>query len=154
MPLYYILLFPYSDPSQYQGMQPYSNSYIYQYNYLPQQAYFQFYLYIYNTSKLVPFAFQRLFQQYIINTQALYNQNKLNWIYFYQSNLYTDLYNGIMDAISYRDVNPNSISRCIILPLNYLSSYRFISQCYQNSIVIVRYYSRLSLFITFIANPQ
>jgi hypothetical protein len=108
-------------------MQLRSDSRTRQHNQLPQRAYFRFYLHIHNASELVPFAFHRLFQQYIINAWALYNQNKLDWIRSHQSNLHADLYNGITDAISRGDINANSIGRHIILPSNYLGSARFIS---------------------------
>ena len=77
MPLYYILLFPHGDTGWYWGLQlcdsNQARQQACQQDCLIQQVYFQFYLYIYNNSKLVPFAYCRLFQQYIIDVWVLYN---------------------------------------------------------------------------------
>ena len=108
-------------------MQLRSNSRTRQHDRLPQRAYFRFYLHVRNGSELVPFAFRRLFQQYVVDAWALCDQNKLDWIRSHQSNIRADLYNGIADAISRGDFDPNSIGRRVILPSSYLSSARFIS---------------------------
>ena len=77
MPLYYILLFPRGNTGWYQGLQLYNfnqaRQQACQQDCLIQRVYFQFYLYIYNNFKLVPFAYCQLFQQYIIDVWALYN---------------------------------------------------------------------------------
>ena len=152
MLLHYVLLFPYGDCGWHWGMQLRSNSRTRQRDRLPQRAYFRFYLHVRNGSELVPFAFRRLFQQYIVDAWALCDQNKLDWIRSHQSSLRADLYNGITDAISRGDIDTDSISRRVILPSGYLSGAHFINQCYQDSIAIVRRYSRPTLFITFTAN--
>ena len=90
----------------------------------------------------------------MVDAWALCDQNKLDWIRSYQSNLRADLYNGIADAISRGDIDANSIGRRVVLPSSYLGSARFIGQCYQDAMAIVRRYGRPSLFITFTANPR
>jgi len=62
MLLHYVLLFPYGDCGWHWGMQLYSNSCTRQHDWLPQQAYFWFYLYVCNGFELVLFAFCWLFQ--------------------------------------------------------------------------------------------
>ena len=42
----------------------------------------------------------------------------------------------------------------MILPSSFLDGPRFIGQYYQNSIAVVRQFSRPLLFITFTANPR
>ena len=77
IPLHYVLLFPRGDTGWHQGLQlrdsNQARQQAYQQDHLTQQAYFQFYLYIYNNFRLVPFAYCQLFQQYIIDIWLLYN---------------------------------------------------------------------------------
>ena len=56
------------------------------------------------------------------------------------------------DALARTNVDMASIGRRVILLSGHLSSARFIGQCYQDSMAIVRQYGRPSLFITFTAN--
>ena len=58
------------------------------------------------------------------------------------------------DALTRTDVDLTSIGRRVILPSSYLGGARFIGQCYQDSMAIVRQFGRPSLFITFTANPK
>ena len=119
-----------------------------------QQAYFRFYLHICTNSKLVPFAYYRLFQQYIIDIWALCNQNKFIQIYSNQTTLCIELYNNIADTLTHNNLDPESLGRRVVLPSNFLGGDRFIRQCYQDLIAIVYKYSYLSLFITFTTNPK
>ena len=116
--------------------------------------YYQFYLYLRGGQIIVPFAFYQLFQQYIINVQALYNQLTLNQIYFNQKQLYIDIYSRVIDAITYNNIDIAALSYQIILLSSFLSRLWFTRQCYQDSIVIVQKLGYLSLFIIFIANLQ
>ena len=119
-----------------------------------QQVYFQFYLHIRSDSKLVPFAYYQLFQQYIVDAWALYNQNKLTQIRYNQITLHTKLYNSITDTLTRHNLDPKSLGHCVVLPSSFLGGDYFIKQYYQDSIAIVYKYSRLSIFITFTVNPK
>jgi hypothetical protein len=46
------------------------------------------------------FRAQRLFQQYIVDAAATYDQNRLNWVYHNQS---ADRYQGLADAFDATD---------------------------------------------------
>ena len=119
-----------------------------------QQVYYQFYLYLQGGQIIVPFTFYCLFQQYIINIQALYNQSTLNQVYFNQKQLYADVYSRVIDTITYNNTDTAALSYQIILLSSFLSRLQFIRQCYQDSIVIIQKLGYLSLFIIFIVNLQ
>ena len=65
-----------------------------------------------------------------------------------------ELYNSITDTLTYYNLDPQLLNCCVVLLLSFLSGAYFISQCYQDSMAIVRKYGRLSIFITFTANPK
>ena len=154
MPLHYVLLFPRGDTGWHWGLQLRNSNQARQRDRLSQRAYFRFYLHVRNDSKLVPFAYYRLFQQYVVDAWALCDQNKLTWIRSNQTTLRAELYNGVADALTRADLDPTSLGRRVVLPSSFLGGARFIGQCYQDSMAIVRKYSRPSLFITFTANPK
>ena len=102
----------------------------------------------------MPFAFYRLFQQYIVDIWALCDQSTLDWIRFNQKQLRADVYSGVADAIAHDDADAAALGRRIVLPSSFLGGPQFIRQCYQDSMAIVRKLGRLSLFIMFTANLQ
>jgi hypothetical protein len=69
-------------------------------------------------------------------------------------NLRAELYNGVADALTHHNLDPQLLGRRVVLLLSFLSGARFIGQCYQDSMAIVCEYRRLSIFITFTANPK
>ena len=149
-----MLLFPRGDTGWHWGLQLRNSNQARQRDRLTQRAYFRFYLHVRSDSRLVPFAYCRLFQQYVVDAWALCDQNKLTWIRSNQTTLRADLYNGVADALTRHDLDPESLGRRVVLPSSFLGGDRFIGQCYQDSMAIVRKYGRPSLFITFTANPK
>jgi len=103
---------------------------------------------------MVPFAFHRLFQQFVVDAWALCDQSSLSFIRYNQSKLRAEVYNGVTDAIAHVNADPADLGRRVILPSSFLGGQRFIKQCYQDFMAIVRKLGRPSLFITFTANPR
>ena len=97
---------------------------------------------------------KRLFQQYLVDVWAICDQKKLDWIKTHQSNIRADLYKGVQDALISEDVDATSLGKRFILPSSYTGGPRFMAKQYQDSMAIVRYFGKPSLFITFTANPR
>ena len=72
----------------------------------------------------------------------------------HQAQIRADLYNGLADAIVRHEVDASTLGRRIVLTSSFLSSDRFIQQLFQDSMAIVRYFGKPTLFITFTANPN
>ena len=72
----------------------------------------------------------------------------------HQEQIHADLYNGLADAIVLDKVDASALSHRIVLPSSFLDSDRFMQQLFQDSIAIVRYFGKLTLFITFTANSS
>jgi hypothetical protein len=89
-----------------------------------------------------------------VDVWAICDQSKLDWIKTHQSSIRADLYSGLEDALIRQDVDPASLGRRMILPSGYVGSPRFMAKIYQNSMAIVRYFGKPTLFITFTANPR
>lgn len=105
----------------------------------------------------VPFAFRRLFQQLLVDLWATGDQVKLEWLRRHQKELRADLYQGIQDHLHVQDgeeATADRIGTRIVLPSNYVGGHRFIAQCYQDSMAIVRALGAPVFFITVTANPS
>ena len=102
----------------------------------------------------VPFSFSRLFQQFLVDMWAVNDQLKLEWLRHNQKKLRSDLYTGVQDWLRDGDGDGNALGQRTILPSTYLGGQRFVAQCYQDSMAIVRFLGPPTFFITVTANPN
>lgn len=154
MPLHYVLMFPHGDRGWSPNLYLIDRDGVRQQTQVSQQMYYRYYLYPRDGQTTVPFRYYRLFQQWLVDVWALCDQSRLEWIRHNQKQLRADLYSGLADALLRGDAEVAAAAgRRIILPSSYLGSSRFISQCYQDSMAIVRRFGRPTLFITFTASP-
>jgi phage FluMu gp28-like protein len=80
--------------------------------------------------------------------------NKLEYFYNNQHTICAELYNGLHDAMLAGECNTNMLGRRVNLPASHSGSPRLLQQLYQDSMAIVRRYSKPTLFITITANPN
>ncbi|KAG2209273.1 hypothetical protein INT47_005565 [Mucor saturninus] len=97
--------------------------------------------------------FGKRFHQFIVDMYAKIEQFRLNYIRHNQSNLRTELYRGLQDAVAHDDNDTTSLGRKIILPSSFIGGPRHMSQLYQDAISIVRRFGKPDYFITFTCNP-
>ncbi|EMR68302.1 putative atp-dependent dna helicase pif1 protein [Eutypa lata UCREL1] len=116
--------------------------------------YHRYYLYTRKPGELIPFAFRRLFQQYVVDCWAIAEQAALQQLRHKQNDYRKAFRTGLADAIYSRDINVAAIGRSTILPSSFTGSDRFMSRSYQDSMAIVRHFGKPTLFITFTANPN
>ena len=121
---------------------------------LSQRQYYQFRLHTRLQEPTTLFQAGRLLQQYVVDAFAVVDQAKLEWIRMHQAQIRADLYNGLADAIVRDEVDASALGRRIVLPSSFLGSDRFMQQLFQDSMAIVRYFGKPTLFITFTANPN
>jgi len=117
-------------------------------------AYCRYILHARHGQNSVPFAFRRLFQQFLVDLWAAQDQQKLAWLRNNQKHLRADLYQGVVDWIRAGDGDVRDLGQRVILPASYIGGDRFISQCYQDSMAIVRKLGVPTFFITVTANPN
>ena len=97
---------------------------------------------------------RRLLLQLVVDGFAVVDQAKLDWIRYNQSKIRVDLYNGLADALIQDKCNPQALGKRTVLPSSFLGGDRFMKQLFQDSMAIVRFFGKPTLFITFTANPQ
>jgi hypothetical protein len=97
----------------------------------------------------------KLFQEYVCETWAIAEQNRLNYIKLNQNELRVELYQGLADAVAANaDGNPNELGKRFILPSSFTGSTRNMQQHLQDALAINRYYGGGDLFVTMTANPE
>ena len=85
---------------------------------------------------------------------AKIEQNRLLWQRKNQHTIRTDLYQGLADTMVSDFQGLNNIGTRIVLPASFTGCDRYMSQCYQDAMAIVREFGKPSLFITVTCNPN
>ncbi len=93
-----------------------------------------------------------LCQQYWIDQWIKTEEQRLCWISTHQSNLKSQVYQGLVDAV--KGDNPEQSGTYVVLPSSHTGSPRHNHQCYQDSMAVVRKFGKPDLFITFTCNPK
>src|SRR4051794_36439187 len=74
-----------------------------------------------------------------------------------QDTLRVDIYQGLTDIIENtadNEINLNNLGQWVILPLSFTGSAQNMFEIFQDSMVIIRYYKHLDIFLTMTANPS
>src|SRR5260364_369947 len=71
-----------------------------------------------------------------------------------QRTIRAELYQGLADALTNDFQNLSNIGRRIVLHSSFTGSSRYMSQCYQDAMAIVREFGKPNLFITIMCNPH
>ena len=154
VPMHYVLMFPRGDNGWGLSLQLRCGHKERKRTRLTQAMFSRFYLHPRRHSRVVPFAFHKLFQQYVVDAWAVCEQSKLAWVRNNQSTLRRDIYRGVADAIANAAVNGTEMGSRVVLPSNFVGSARHYNLCFQNSMAIVRWAGHPTLFITMTANPK
>jgi len=154
MPLYYVQLFPGGQLGWHWALELLNPDGHCQVTHLPQREFYRYRLHPRMHETPILFLCQRLFQQYVVDAWACCDQNKLSWLTTHQKNLCADVYNGLIDVLHGQNLNSEALGRSVILPSSYTGGDRFMQQLFQDSMAIVRYFGRPTLFIPFTANPK
>ena len=120
-------------------------------------CYYAYHLYVRDGPQLPLFHGGKLFQQFVVDVWANCEQRKLNWARTHQYTLRSELYQGLQNAAVYdrhdgEDVGP--LGHKLILPFSHVGSPRFMTQLFQNAMVICRHFHKPDLFLTMTANPK
>jgi hypothetical protein len=157
LPLHYVLFFPRGGQGYHRGLrliQTNSLSETERQNpKLSARMYYRFHLH----TRARPFqSLHRgatLFQQFVVDAWASTEGMDLDYVRYNQPKLRADRYATTHSAIQ-RNETPQNIGQRVILPSTFTGGDRFMQQLYQDSMAIVRYFGRPSLFITFTTNPE
>ena len=150
-PLQYPLLFPWGENGWYPELCLHDST-----KRLTQCAYVCYYLQVRSDEFSTLLHGRRLFCRYIVDMYASVDQNRLRYLELNQNKLRASLYSGLEDAVAAGDDNmdPNQLGQRIVLPSSYIGGPRNMSQCYQDSMAIARYFRKVDIFLTMTTNPE
>ena len=121
------------------------------------RCYYAYHFYVREGSQLPFFYGEKLFQQFAVDTWVSYEQRRLNWARIYQNTLRSELYQRLQNTTihnRYDRENAQHLGYKIILSFSYVGSPRFMTQLFQDTMAIFRYFHKLDLFLTITANPK
>ena len=148
-PLHYVLIFPYADVGWRPGIQQAGGST----SQITEMTFYSYHFMQRQNFKIL-LKCSRLFHQYIVDQYAKIEQERLNYCLYHQSELRSELYQGLSDSVNAGDTDGSSVGRKIVLPSTFIGSPRNMNQLYQDAMAIVRRYGKPDLFITFTCNPR
>jgi hypothetical protein len=122
--------------------------------YVSMAEYNRYHLFVRLTESHHIFLTGNLFQEFVCESWAVAEQNRLNYLRQHQQDLRAEVYQGLVDAVSAdADADMNQLGTRIILPSSFTGSTRHMQQLLQDALAINRYYGGGDLFITMTANP-
>ncbi|XP_073138140.1 uncharacterized protein [Henckelia pumila] len=96
----------------------------------------------------------RLLQQYVVENYVKIETHRLRWIRTNQSNIRSDLYQGLQDCLNGGENNAGNVGHRIVLPSTFVGSPRDMYQRYQDAMNLVQTYGKPYLMITMTCNPN
>lgn len=98
----------------------------------------------------------RLFSRYIVDMFAAADQQRLTWVVQNQPTFRAARFNNLQDAAADDDDNfdLNNLGQCDILLSSYTSGPCNMTQAYQDSMAIARYFRKVDIFLTMTTNPH
>ncbi|TDL22958.1 hypothetical protein BD410DRAFT_703287, partial [Rickenella mellea] len=151
--LHFVLWFPYGEHGWHENIL-FADGRAGERKRISQSDYYAYRLYPREGEADTLFRSGRLFQQWIVDSWATVEQDRLRFNKQNQEKLCADLYKGLVDAIpSDGNLDPNDIGKKYILPSSFTGSSRHMQQNFQDSMAITRNYGKPDAFVTMTANP-
>ena len=100
---------------------------------------------------------RNLLQEFVVDAWASVEQSTLNWVRFHQKELRADVYSGIRDAVlgdREENINLAEHGQRIILPSSFSGGECYMTQLFQDAMVIARTFGKPDIFYTMTANPN
>ncbi|KAI5399295.1 hypothetical protein KIW84_064601 [Lathyrus oleraceus] len=96
----------------------------------------------------------RLLQQYVVDNYVKIESGRLRWIKEHQSDIRSELYQGLHDALHVGETNAENIGKRTILPSSFIGSRRDMTQRYEDGMAIVLNGGKPDIFLTMTCNPS
>ena len=96
----------------------------------------------------------RIFLQYIDDMYIKIENTRLDYLRRNQTQIRSELYQGIVDSVNEGNKNATSIGRRVILPASFIGGPRDMRCRYLNAMTLVQKYGKPDLFITITCNPN
>ncbi|KAI5421655.1 hypothetical protein KIW84_045183 [Lathyrus oleraceus] len=95
----------------------------------------------------------RLLQQYVVDNYVKIESGRLRWIKEHQSDIHSELYQGLHDALHVGETNAENIGKRTILPSSFIGGRRDMTQRYEDGMAIVLNGGKPNIFLTMTCNP-
>ncbi|KAI5397540.1 hypothetical protein KIW84_063382 [Lathyrus oleraceus] len=96
----------------------------------------------------------QLLQQYVVDNYVKIESGRLRWIKEHQSDIRSELYQGLHDALHVGETNAENIGKRTILPSSFIGSRRDMTQRYEDGMAIVLNGAKPDIFLTMTCNPS
>ncbi|XP_050897527.1 uncharacterized protein LOC127104385 [Lathyrus oleraceus] len=96
----------------------------------------------------------RLLQQYVVDNYVKIESGRLRWIKEHQSDIRSELYQGLHDALHVGETNAENIGKRTILPSSFIGRRRDMTQRYEDGMAIVLNGGKPDIFLTMTCNPS
>ena len=96
----------------------------------------------------------RLWQQYIVDTWAKVELNRLIYNRTHQAELRADLYKGVQDTLNKGDGDVSNSGRAVILPATFTCSQRWYHNKFQDAMALCREFGKPTFFLTITLDPK
>ncbi|XP_022014702.1 uncharacterized protein LOC110914199 [Helianthus annuus] len=156
MPLQYPLLFPYGETGFHERIHYHDNTgrQATKRQCVTMREYYCYRIHYRNNKGTTLLRGGRLFQQYLVDSYAAIEEQRLRWMRNNQNELRVELYHNVCDAVTRGDTNAEAIGQRIVLPATFTGSPRYMIQNYQDAMALCRTFGNPDLFVTFTANPK
>ena len=154
LPLHYVLLFPHGELGWHPEMKLWDvRRFQEQDDRLTQLNYYGYRLFKRDSEYSTILKGGKLFQEFIVDSWASTEQNRLTYYRLNQGRLRAELYKDLNDGMS-NGLQPDDIGRRMTLPSSFTGSARHMFEIYQDSMAITRYNQHPDVFLTMTANPK
>ncbi|XP_035841577.1 uncharacterized protein LOC118488314 [Helianthus annuus] len=156
MPLQYPLLFPYRETGFHERIHFHANTgrRATKRQCVTMREYYCYRIHYRNNEGTPLLRGGRLFQQYLVDSYATIEEQRLRWMRNNQNELRVELYHNVCDAVTRGDTNAEAIRQRIVLPATFTGSLRYMIQNYQDAMALCHAFGNPDLFVTFTANPK
>jgi hypothetical protein len=88
----------------------------------------------------------RLFQEWAVDEYAKVEASRLRWLQFNQSAIRAEFYQGVVDSVQRGELEAVRMGRYTVLPSSFPGGKRYMMQCFQDAMALVRTFGKPDLF--------
>ncbi|KAI5390770.1 hypothetical protein KIW84_075891 [Lathyrus oleraceus] len=118
------------------------------------RAYYSYMLQILPNDQSMLLHADRLLQQYVVDNYVKIESGRLRWIKEHQSDIRSELYQGLHDALHVGETNAENIGKRTILPSPFIDGRRDMIRRYEDGMAIVLNGGKPNIFLTMTCNPS
>ena len=96
----------------------------------------------------------RLLQQFVVGTNIKIETSKLDFHRKLQTEIRTEILQGVMDSVAIGQMQGSRVGRRIVLPASFIGGPRDMRRRYLDAMTLVQRYGKPDIFLTMTCNPM